>query len=536
MKKKDTEVKLTRIKETDKRLSAKTRELLVRAGEILDMQAAYLKLTYPNLAFALTELRRIPVKEYIRLATDGMAICYNPEYVCRIYTQGYDGMSGEHMLRRELLHILIHGLLGHYEMRNDFSSKKLAWGLMDYCVDNVLNELLRISYHFEVDDSKNLVKELGGEETESEFPFNTYLKGVADKNVRRRIMRRMCKHEMDDHRYWYIADCEKNKKNEDKNDKDGRGKGASGKDKYIRLELDSEQQEELRRLMKQLKELWGKARMYAFGRDSIDGDVNVIINMSFDSDMKRFDYGHGSSGADGLVEAADNNGYNYSDMLKELEHINETSYEDPDSIDTMMYQFGLDMYQDMPLVEPLIENERLCLNTIVIAIDTSGSCCGSTASQFIRETNNLLEGIERAGSFQKVILLECDADICGEHEYGSADEFGSFGERVQLHGFGGTDFRPVFDKVKEYIESGETVDALIYLTDGCGEYPKEDPGIKTYFVMENDCFDEQGNCNEYIGIPDWITPVRLEVENNYVDYLGNPGRNVGINDDDLPFF
>lgn len=48
------------------------------------------------------------------------------------------------------------------------------------------------------------------------------------------------------------------------------------------------------------------------------------------------------------------------------------------------------------------------------------------------------------------------------------------------HGQGGTDFRPVFEWLAQ---SGETFDALLYFTDGKGDYPPEAPGLPVLWVL-----------------------------------------------------
>jgi len=48
------------------------------------------------------------------------------------------------------------------------------------------------------------------------------------------------------------------------------------------------------------------------------------------------------------------------------------------------------------------------------------------------------------------------------------------------HGQGGTDFRPVFEWLAQ---SGETFDALLYFTDGKGDYPPAPPGLPVLWVL-----------------------------------------------------
>ena len=52
-------------------------------------------------------------------------------------------------------------------------------------------------------------------------------------------------------------------------------------------------------------------------------------------------------------------------------------------------------------------------------------------------------------------------------------------KQLKVHGYGGTDFRPVFEYVKKNIPNARL---LIYFTDGFGEYPKK-ASIETIWVL-----------------------------------------------------
>jgi predicted metal-dependent peptidase len=75
---------------------------------------------------------------------------------------------------------------------------------------------------------------------------------------------------------------------------------------------------------------------------------------------------------------------------------------------------------------------------------------------------------------------------------------------MQLQGFGGTDFRPVFNYVNQLIEQKEFVNlkGLIYFTDGCGEYPSKMPDYATAFVFVDDDY------NDY-NVPPWAIKLIL---------------------------
>ena len=65
------------------------------------------------------------------------------------------------------------------------------------------------------------------------------------------------------------------------------------------------------------------------------------------------------------------------------------------------------------------------------------------------------------------------------------EEFEQYMQDVELCGFGGTDFRPVFEYVDGLIRRHEFQDlkGLIYFTDGDGIYPEKKPDYETAFVF-----------------------------------------------------
>ena len=61
-------------------------------------------------------------------------------------------------------------------------------------------------------------------------------------------------------------------------------------------------------------------------------------------------------------------------------------------------------------------------------------------------------------------------------------------KHMTLHGFGGTDFRPVFQYVDQLIKEHEfdNLCGLIYFTDGYGTYPTTPTPYKTAFAFLED--------------------------------------------------
>lgn len=79
-------------------------------------------------------------------------------------------------------------------------------------------------------------------------------------------------------------------------------------------------------------------------------------------------------------------------------------------------------------------------------------------------------------------------------------------EGLRIHGGGGTDLRPVFQRVDELVEHGEINDlnGVICLTDGYASFPKCATPHKTAFVLTPD-----GAQNL---VPPWAMTFMLEEE------------------------
>lgn len=74
-------------------------------------------------------------------------------------------------------------------------------------------------------------------------------------------------------------------------------------------------------------------------------------------------------------------------------------------------------------------------------------------------------------------------------------------ERYPVFGFGGTSFRPVFDRI-ERLRKEENLepDCLIYLTDGDGEYPEKQPEYPIIFIEEKPCAEA----------PKWVQQIMID--------------------------
>lgn len=102
--------------------------------------------------------------------------------------------------------------------------------------------------------------------------------------------------------------------------------------------------------------------------------------------------------------------------------------------------------------------------TVVCAYDTSGSIDQPMMDRFGSEVGGILDDVRP----KLLIVTQCDAAVHEWVECADSDDL----RRMRIRGGGGTDFRPVFDRIDE---EGLMPDMLIYFTDGYGTFPSAPP-------------------------------------------------------------
>ena len=188
-------------------------------------------------------------------------------------------------------------------------------------------------------------------------------------------------------------------------------------------------------------------------------------------------------------------------------------HREEDSPDPIYYSYGMELYEDMPLIEPIDEGEVPALDTIVIAVDTSGSCEGDLP-KFLSETRYLLQELKGSVDVKSILYMECDAKIHMEKEYSVDDMITFFSGKHLYSGLGGTDFRPVFKEIDEYRRERKKISCLLYYTDGMGFYPEEPADYPCYFVLPGNKDEDSDRIppwtrHEHDGIPMWINRLWL---------------------------
>lgn len=239
--------------------------------------------------------------------------------------------------------------------------------------------------------------------------------------------------------------------------------------------------------------------------------AKVATNLSVNLQTYAKDKASAFSGFVADLEQTTARPVDYRAFLRRFAALGEVMRVSDDEFDYVFYTYGLRLYKDMPLVEPLEYREEKRIKQFVIVIDTSGSVQGDIVRSFVDTTFDILKSSECFHEQVQVRIIQCDASVQSDDKITSMDEMRDWGRSMRLYGGGGTDFRPAFEYVDSLVEQGEldNLGGLLYFTDGWGTYPEWMPSYRTAFVF----YDENYR-------PEQVPPWAMQVVMNQ-DVLSN---------------
>ena len=451
------------------------------AKKILELARRTLSQTVPALMPAFYALQEQAIELPKPLATDTVHLFYCPEQVVA------DFQADRRAVARQLLHLTLHCLLGHPAQRRNVKRQErfdLAADLKVHTLCLYLTEESPMGFLHLRDGSDEKRDPWSFLEAGLDFSRPPPVRGVAvDPNcplpqlycqmLKARSAKRLMVFHLDDHDFWYPAVRKKVSllAGESKED-GGTALGSSGKSSSSSAGDPPAPN-------------WDRLRL-----DLLSSNGEIGIGTVPDCLAAEF-------------LPARENGISYESFLRRFLSIRERLLTDPDEVDFRWYTMGMELYGDIPLIEPPELSELPRTDDLVIAVDTSGSCSGAICRRFLRETQNLLQSIAARNAAFRVLLLQCDAAIQQEVLVNSVWELEDAMERFKPRGFGGTDFCPVFRRIEQLREEGvlKQVRGLLYLSDGWGDFPDQVPDYPTAFLLL-----QEPNLPK---IPAWVTQVLL---------------------------
>ena len=381
------------------------------------------------------------------IATDGEHLFYNPKHILKCYAEEKERTV------RDYLHILLHCVFKHMFVEPTVS--RAVWDLAaDIAVENAINDLAQ--------KSAEAKREAAQKGFISSLLQDTKLLS-AEKIYRILLDNNMTAEEIaylrasflaDEHDVWYMPPDEVAALYGLSSGENENGEGTSF---TVRAELSADWQTVSERMQTDLE---------TFSKQQGDKAGNFMQNLA----------------------AVTREKYDYTAFLKKFATLGEVMKINDDEFDYLFYTYGLELYDKMPLIEPLEYKEVKRIKEFVIAIDTSGSTSGELVQKFVQKTYNILKSTESFFSKINLHIVQCDALIQDVVKITSQEEFDAYLKNMKIHGLGGTDFRPVFTYVDELIKLGEftNLKGLIYFTDGYGDFPAKKPDYDTAFVFVDD--------------------------------------------------
>ncbi len=199
--------------------------------------------------------------------------------------------------------------------------------------------------------------------------------------------------------------------------------------------------------------------------------------------------------------------YDYREFLRKFSVLKEEMQVDPDSFDYIFYNYGMSLYGNMPLIEPLETKEVKKIEDFVIVVDTSMSCKGDLVKHFLEETCGILQESESFFRKINIHIIQCDDKVREDAVITDKRELARYIENFTVKGLGGTDFRPAFVYVEELLrrQAFARLRGLLYFTDGYGIFPLRKPRYETAFIFLKEDYRD-------VDVPPWAIKLILDPE------------------------
>ena len=463
-------------------------------SRILDASRTELFLSMRFMGSALDSLSYTMDLTTRTVGTDAVSIRFNPEYLMQLW------LARPRNLNRLYVHMLLHCIFRHMFRSAEYEDA----GLFDLCADISAEAILdtmeysavqttHSDYRSEVYERLNTELRVLTAERLYQY-FSEHPPGF-DEYCRMRD-----EFTKDDHSFWARLQDQENQDPGGQNDQNTQPPAGQDGNEPPEPEEGQEPENapqppdyhEVSRLPKELEDEWKKkadrikVEMEASGSEAADEYGSFLRTLTFVQKRRK----------------------SYRHFLKRFAALHEETKIDPDSFDYGYYQFGLELFGNIPLIEENEYREAKKIRTLCIAIDTSASCQDYLVQKFLNETADILARQESFFRRAEILIIECDDQVQEEIRLKDPEELKRYAEGFHIRGGFGTDFRPVFRRLEEMKKAGmlRNLKGMMYFTDGYGTFPEKPPSWETAFVLFRDEeFDENM-------IPDWAYALYLDGE------------------------
>ncbi|MFQ9748536.1 MAG: metallopeptidase [Anaerobutyricum soehngenii] len=346
--------------------------------KILELIQNELYVDFRYLDVAVSALTLTPNDSLRSTATDGISFFFPPEQILRVFR------SNPLFLNRAVLHSVFHCIFRHLWIRG--SRDPDLWNLScDIAVEWIIDSF----------EKKSVKRALSGIRTNIYNDFRQYKIPITAANIYRyllpdiadnpdRLNQLMMEFFTDDHRFW--------------------PKKPSTSPSAVKA---GQSWDKISRRMEQELNLRGD--------DSASG-IDAMKTQIKEGKSRR----------------------SYKDFLRKFTVLKEELHCDYDEFDLNYYSYGLRLYKNMPLIEPLESREVTKISEFVIVIDTSYSTNGPLVQKFLEETFQIIQ--ERDSFFHKsqIRIIQCDNQVHSDTIIKEQRDIPKLLHNFKLIGGGGT--------------------------------------------------------------------------------------------------
>lgn len=485
------------------------------ARDLIEETRVQLMLKFRFLDLALWRLELEPLRASMRypIATDGKKVYFDPPRIVARFTASFDEVV------RDYLHMVMHCVFRQPYIR-DFKHKEAWWLTCDLIVESVILDMLGGRFACEddaacqhaIDEIRLLVGSLAPAKV---YAFlkeaMTAPEGKAYRGVSQsRLTEWHDLFERDNHESWPASFDESDQVEQDEAVETDESSEQQNDSVPLQPTADDEQDPEAEEELQMQPDTESDDRsdedddssmVKEGGEEESDSapkpdqgegqsqdekaweDIAKQIEMNLETFSK--EWGEEASSLMANLRLANRKVYDYSTFLRRFMCINEQMKINDDEFDYIYYTFGLDTYGNIPLIEPLEYKDVKRIRDFVIAIDTSESVNGDLVRRFVEHTFSILKESEDFSTRVNIHVVQCDSKIQSDHKIADLKDVPRLLEGFSVRGFGGTDFRPVFDYVETLRKKGELTElkGLLYFTDGLGQFPEKAPDYDAAFVF-----------------------------------------------------
>ena len=490
------------------------------------MEAAFVKLSPQNgrstASAGGTASGDAPGIVTLEIATDGQFLYYSPIHVCRQFKRAKE------IPVRDYLHVVLHCLFRHFFIGKNIRAD--VWDLAcDIAVENMITNMDLRSLRCERQtDQAWIIRQLSDEvpRLSAEWIYKHFMEKDPSPEE---IARLEVNFHADDHAIWHSTARIESGNGDPGENEAGDIEGDMTSDTEMNTESktgseddDGEEGESAKSEDREFDAIEGSGEdgIGSGGDDEskVSNDTPALTpeeckeeweeiarRIEVDLDTSSDSWGAGAGDMQQTLREINREKCDYTSLLKRFAVIGENVEVNDDEFDYIFYTYGMKLYENMPLVEPLEYKDVKKVREFVIALDTSESVSGEIVQKFVAKTWNILKQSENFFRHINVHIIQCGARIEEDVRITTEEEFDEYIKNMVLKGFGGTDFRPVFEHVDTLIRQKEFTNfkGLIYFTDGFGTFPANPPEYDAAFI-----FLDQGY--ELPDVPAWVIKMVLK--------------------------